>query len=112
MSEPELERFLDEERVLTCATLGPTGRPHLMPLWYVRDGPVLLARHPGHVAHDGLVVRDEDAKRHRTPRSDPHARQRDASGGRRQSPAWGIRLGEGARTGARRTGRRRSFSSV
>ncbi|PYM31676.1 MAG: pyridoxamine 5'-phosphate oxidase [Candidatus Rokuibacteriota bacterium] len=43
MSEPELERFLDEERVLTCATLGPTGRPHLMPLWYVRDGPVLLA---------------------------------------------------------------------
>jgi PPOX class probable F420-dependent enzyme len=38
MSEPELARFLDEERVLTCATVGPNGRPHLMPLWYVRDG--------------------------------------------------------------------------
>ncbi len=43
MSEPELHRFLDEERVLTCATIGPGGRPHLMPLWYVRDGHTLLA---------------------------------------------------------------------
>jgi nitroimidazol reductase NimA-like FMN-containing flavoprotein (pyridoxamine 5'-phosphate oxidase superfamily) len=43
MSEPELMRFLDEERVLTCATIGPGGRPHLMPLWYVRDGQALLA---------------------------------------------------------------------
>jgi PPOX class probable F420-dependent enzyme len=41
MSEAELARFLDEERVLTCASLGPNGRPHLMPLWYLRDGPVL-----------------------------------------------------------------------
>lgn len=43
MSEPELTRFLDEERVLTCATIGPNGRPHLMPLWFVRDGLTLLA---------------------------------------------------------------------
>ncbi len=43
MSDRELERFLDEERVLTCATLGPNGRPHLMPLWYIRDGLTLLA---------------------------------------------------------------------
>jgi len=43
MSDAELLRFLDEERVLTCATLGPNGRPHLMPLWYVRDGLTLLA---------------------------------------------------------------------
>ena len=43
MSEPELHRFLDEERVLTCATIGPGGRPHLMPLWYVREGNTLLA---------------------------------------------------------------------
>ena len=42
MSDAELARFLDEERVLTCATLGPNGRPHLMPLWYVRDGLTLL----------------------------------------------------------------------
>ena len=43
MSEEELARFFDEERVLTCATIGPSGRPHLMPLWYVRDGLTLLA---------------------------------------------------------------------
>ena len=43
MSEAELERFFDEERVLTCATIGPHGRPHLMPLWYVRDGLTLVA---------------------------------------------------------------------
>jgi len=43
MSVKELERFLDEERVLTCATIGPNGRPHLMPLWYVRDGRTLYA---------------------------------------------------------------------
>ena len=34
MSDSELQRFLDEERVATCATVGPGGRPHLMPLWY------------------------------------------------------------------------------
>jgi PPOX class probable F420-dependent enzyme len=43
MSEAELQRFMDEERVLTCATVGPNGRPHLMPLWYVRDGLALHA---------------------------------------------------------------------
>jgi PPOX class probable F420-dependent enzyme len=43
MSEAELARFLDEERVLTLATVGPGGRPHLMPLWYVPEGFTLLA---------------------------------------------------------------------
>jgi hypothetical protein len=39
MDEAEVLAFLDEERVLTCATFGPHGWPHLMPLWYVvRDG--------------------------------------------------------------------------
>jgi hypothetical protein len=35
MSAAEVSTFLDEERTLTCATLGPNGWPHLMPLWYV-----------------------------------------------------------------------------
>jgi PPOX class probable F420-dependent enzyme len=35
MSDAEIRSFLDEERVVTCATIGPGGRPHLMPLWYV-----------------------------------------------------------------------------
>jgi PPOX class probable F420-dependent enzyme len=38
MSVEERRAFLDEELVVTCATLGPSGRPHLMPLWFVRDG--------------------------------------------------------------------------
>jgi PPOX class probable F420-dependent enzyme len=35
MSDDEVRAFLDEERVMTCATQGPRGFPHLMPLWYV-----------------------------------------------------------------------------
>ncbi len=39
LSDEEVLAFLDEERVVTCATLGPRGWPHLMPLWFVvRDG--------------------------------------------------------------------------
>jgi PPOX class probable F420-dependent enzyme len=42
MSEEELGSFLAEQKVVTCATIGPNGRPHLMPLWYVVDGDDLL----------------------------------------------------------------------
>jgi general stress protein 26 len=35
MSAAEVQDFLAEERTATCATLGPRGWPHLMPLWYV-----------------------------------------------------------------------------
>jgi PPOX class probable F420-dependent enzyme len=39
MSDAEVAALLDEQRVVTCATLGRDGWPHLMPLWYVvRDG--------------------------------------------------------------------------
>jgi len=39
MSREEVVAFLAQERVLTCATLGRDGWPHLMPLWFVlRDG--------------------------------------------------------------------------
>ncbi len=40
MGEAEVASFLAEERTVTCATVGPRGWPHLMPLWYVlRDAP-------------------------------------------------------------------------
>jgi nitroimidazol reductase NimA-like FMN-containing flavoprotein (pyridoxamine 5'-phosphate oxidase superfamily) len=44
MSATESQAFLEEERTVVCATLGPRGWPHLMPLWYVLrptgpDGP-------------------------------------------------------------------------
>jgi PPOX class probable F420-dependent enzyme len=37
MDAGELAAFLDEQRTLTCATLGRDGWPHLMPLWYAMD---------------------------------------------------------------------------
>jgi len=39
MSPEEIASFLAEERTLVCATQGPDGWPHLMPLWYVMRGP-------------------------------------------------------------------------
>ncbi len=40
MSDAELAAFLAQERTVTCATTGPRGWPHLMPLWYVlREAP-------------------------------------------------------------------------
>ena len=39
MTPEEVDAFLDEQRVVVCATNGRDGFPHLMPLWYVvRDG--------------------------------------------------------------------------
>src|SRR3954451_18714225 len=38
MSEEELHAFLDEQKVMQCATHSPSGRPHRVPLWYVPDG--------------------------------------------------------------------------
>jgi general stress protein 26 len=38
MTDAEVLAFLDEERVMTCATQGPRGFPHVMPLWYVVRG--------------------------------------------------------------------------
>jgi general stress protein 26 len=41
MTETEVLEFLESRRVVTCATLGPRGWPHLMPLWYlVREGEI------------------------------------------------------------------------
>lgn len=38
MSEEEVLAFLASQRVVTCATNGRDGFPHLMPLWYVMRG--------------------------------------------------------------------------
>ena len=38
MSPDEVAAFLTEQRTVICATNGPHGFPHLMPLWYlIRD---------------------------------------------------------------------------
>ena len=38
MTEAELRQFLVEQRIMQVVTIGPRGRPHLMPLWYLTDG--------------------------------------------------------------------------
>jgi PPOX class probable F420-dependent enzyme len=38
MTGDEVRDFLDEQKIVSVATLGPNGRPHLVPLWYVREG--------------------------------------------------------------------------
>lgn len=41
MSVPEVATFLQQQRVATLATIGPSGRPHLVAMWYaVIDGVV------------------------------------------------------------------------
>ena len=35
MTDDEVRAFLSEERTVICATNGPRGWPHLMPLWYL-----------------------------------------------------------------------------
>ncbi len=40
MTDEEVAAFLSEERTVTCASIGPRGWPHVMPLWYVlREAP-------------------------------------------------------------------------
>jgi PPOX class probable F420-dependent enzyme len=41
MTDEELRQFLGEKKVVTCATIGPNGRPHLMPLWYAPEATTL-----------------------------------------------------------------------
>jgi len=37
MSDGEVRAFLAEKLVMQCATNGPRGLPHLVPLWFVAD---------------------------------------------------------------------------
>jgi len=37
MSDAEVRAFLAERLVMQCATIGPHGRPHLVPLWFVPE---------------------------------------------------------------------------
>ena len=43
MTDEELQAFLEEQRTVICATNGPHGWPHLMPLWFVVRGEDLWA---------------------------------------------------------------------
>lgn len=38
MSDDEVRAYLESQKTVVVATIGPSGRPHLMPLWFVADG--------------------------------------------------------------------------
>jgi PPOX class probable F420-dependent enzyme len=42
MTPDEVRDFLDQEKKMTVGTIGPNGRPHLMPLWYVPEEDELI----------------------------------------------------------------------
>jgi len=42
MTDEEVQTFLREHLVMQCATVGPRGLPHLVPLWYVPEGNELV----------------------------------------------------------------------
>jgi hypothetical protein len=43
MTDEEVHDFLAAKMVVQCATNGPRGLPHLIPLWFVTDGPDLIS---------------------------------------------------------------------
>jgi PPOX class probable F420-dependent enzyme len=43
MTPDEVRAFLDQEKTMTVGTIGPAGRPHLMPLWYVPEDDEMIA---------------------------------------------------------------------
>jgi PPOX class probable F420-dependent enzyme len=38
MTDEEVQAFLEEQMIMQCSTVGPAGRPHMVPLWYVPNG--------------------------------------------------------------------------
>jgi PPOX class probable F420-dependent enzyme len=42
MTEEEIRAFLAERLIMQCATVGPRGLPHMVPLWFVSEGTELV----------------------------------------------------------------------
>jgi PPOX class probable F420-dependent enzyme len=38
MTDDEVRAFVADQMVMQCATVGPRGLPHMVPLWYVPEG--------------------------------------------------------------------------
>lgn len=41
MSDDEVAAFIAERRTVVLATVKPDGRPHLVPMWFIHEGPVI-----------------------------------------------------------------------
>jgi nitroimidazol reductase NimA-like FMN-containing flavoprotein (pyridoxamine 5'-phosphate oxidase superfamily) len=44
MSEEEIQAFLGEQLVMQCATVGPRGVAHMVPLWFVAEIREMVAK--------------------------------------------------------------------
>jgi PPOX class probable F420-dependent enzyme len=42
MTQDEIRQFVHEQMVMQCATVGPRGVPHMVPLWYVPERSELI----------------------------------------------------------------------
>jgi hypothetical protein len=42
MTREEIQAFLEDQLVMQCATVGPRGLPHMVPLWFVTEDLELL----------------------------------------------------------------------
>lgn len=55
LTPQELDAFLDEQRTIRLATVGPAGEPHVVPLWFVwLDGSVYMNTTLGNVTVENL----------------------------------------------------------
>ena len=47
MSDEEIDAFITGSRTMTCISLGPTGHPHAVAMWYgIVDGDIVIVRLP------------------------------------------------------------------
>ena len=46
MTDDEVRAFLEEQMVMQCATVGPRGLPHMVPLWFVTEATPQAAEPP------------------------------------------------------------------
>ena len=102
MSDEELHAFLEDQKVVSVATIGPRGRPHLMPLWFVPEGTVLIgwtyakSQKAKNLERDPRATVQVEAGVHvpRAARRDVRVRRRRSSASRTRSANYGVALFE------------------
>jgi hypothetical protein len=65
MTAEEVQAFIAEQMVMQCATIGPHGLPHMVPLWFVCD----RAPHPAQAAEPPAATTPHPAQAAEPPAS-------------------------------------------
>jgi hypothetical protein len=83
MTAEEVQAFVAEQMVMQCATIGPHGLPHMVPLWFVTE----MTPNPAQAAEPPASVTPHPAQAAEPPASvTPHPAQA------AESPASGLEL--------------------